>query len=142
MSKSAGDIVTCLISHLHAFVFVLCNTYIVLCDSFVWGTVEWSQEMLWKVQCLVLFQLFYSSGWFSYTIVYTEYCFTFLLTSSWLTFGICNCSSASLDSVLIPLRGMRELWQSVCGLSRNLSFLGDDQGDACCDCSGYKLVPV
>lgn len=43
----------------------------------------------------------------------------------------CNCSSASLDSVLVPLRGMRELWQSVCGLGRNSSFLDDDQGDAC-----------
>lgn len=41
----------------------------------------------------------------------------------------CNCSPASVDSAWVPQRGMRELLQSVRVLGRNLSFLGDDQGD-------------
>lgn len=56
MSKGAGDIENCLISHPHAFICDLCNSLLlyVLRDSFVWGAVDWSKEVLGKVQCLVL----------------------------------------------------------------------------------------
>lgn len=112
--------------------FVPCAALILymLCDSFVWGALEWSQKVLLKVQCLVLFQLFYSSGWFLYTIVYTEDCCALLLAHSWLSLGTTTPAAQHLLTQLWYPKGEWELLQNVCELGRNLSFLGDDQGDA------------
>lgn len=90
---------------------------------------EWSQEALGKVQCLVLLWLFSSSGWSLCRIAYIEDYFASCVGKFMAYLGsYCNCSPASLRSALVSVRGTRELVQSACGLGRNLPFLGDDEG--------------
>lgn len=105
MSKGTGDIVNCLISHLRAFICDLCNTLVLyVLPTFVWGAVEWSQEVLRKLQCLALFQLCYSSGWSLCRIVYIENCFASCVSNLMTLLGnSCN-RSVSLLSFGTPKR--------------------------------------